>query len=493
MDLEFNNETGNVRYYLKEPKAIEATLIVGRYLYKTYQIKFSSGVKIMPKQWNNKEKMISSGKSKQEYNSKLSKFRLSIVEAHKNFNEIYQRTPSEHELKTIVKQAIEGSGIKKVNKQKKSFDDIYNDYIDLLHSRNKIAIQLGRKGESVKPTHRSYINNIENAYKDLREFANESNLILDIDTFSEKDSLDFQNWLISNKDLKPSTIRTRLKRIVQIMKWAFEKGYTNNRAFMLDEFKPKVPPTQSISLTEKDIDTLYQHDFSQNTRLEKIRDLFVLACHTSLRFGDITRLQLDHINLDQKSIRLVSQKSSKNDTLKILSFSFYGYTEEILKKYDYDIRQIALSNQKTNQYLKEVFTEIPYFKEKIIKTEILTDSGVKFKQILFIDKIDFHTSRRSFCTNRYCEGWDLLEIWDYTGHTDESTFKTYFKPNSEHERLRKENIKLRNEKIRKLDSNEQELKQLREQMKQILELHKKGELGEFEKAAKIIQLNQNAS
>ena len=61
------------------------------------------------------------------------------------------------------------------------------------------------------------------------------------------------------------------------------------------------------------------------------------------------------------------------------------------------------------------------------------------------------------------EGWDLLEIWQYTGHTDESVFKMYFKPTFEHEQIRQESIKARNEKLQRVDL----------QAKQIEDLHKR--------------------
>ena len=192
--------------------------------------------------------------------------------------------------------------------------------------------------------------------------------------------------------------------------------------------------------------------------------MFVLGCHTSLRFSDITRIENSHIDYDNKKITILSEKVSTNDKYTTLCFSFFRYTEEILKKYDGNIKSISISNQKTNDYLKEVFEEIPYFKDKKISIEKPTNKGVIIEELSFSEKIAFHDSRRSFCTNRYIEGWDLLEIWQYTGHTSESSFKTYFKPTSEHERLRQENIKLRNEKLQKYDLLSEQMRALEEKL-----------------------------
>src|SRR5690606_7376567 len=131
-------------------------------------------------------------------------------------------------------------------------------------------------------------------------------------------------------------------------------------------------------------------------------------------------------------------------------------------------------NQNTNEYLKELFRAVPYFNEKIITRERPTTDGVVLEKINFADKIAFHDSRRSFCTNRYIEGWDLLEIWQYTGHTDESVFKTYFKPTFEHEQVRQESIKLRNEKLQKADVQTKEIEELKAHIQKMQKLYESG-------------------
>jgi len=425
--MQYNNEIGSVSFRLKDPK-LETSRIAGRYSFKDYQIDFSTGIKILTIHWDKNKQYVSLGASKKEINLKLDKFRASIIDTHNRFNEQYNRIPTKEELKSIVNSAKEGKDIKVVKKGKKSFDDIF---------------------------------------KDLKEFAEETNTFIDIDKFDEVLCLKFQSWLINSKKLSSNTLKTRIKRLSQVLRKAFEKGYTDNRSYLQEEFKPKVAPSFNVVLTEKDITELYQYDLSKNKRLEKIRDLFVLSCHTSLRFGDITRIENSHIDYDNRKITILSEKVSTNDKYTTLCFSFFGYTEEILEKYNGNIKSISISNQKTNDYLKEVFEEIPYFKDKKISIEKPTNKGVIIEELSFSEKIAFHDSRRSFCTNRYIEGWDLLEIWQYTGHTNENTFKTYFKPTSEHEHLRQESIKLRNEKLQKYDLQSEQIRALQEKIEEM--------------------------
>ena len=485
MTKQYNNETGNVSFRLKDPNSETLSRIMGRYSFKKFQIDFATGLKVTPNQWDNKTKRVNSGIEKKDINLKLNKFRTLIVDAHNKFNEQYNRHPTKEELKLIVDGAKEGQEIKTVKKDKKSFEEVFQEFMALNELKNKRAI-----ASEQKPLHKSYISSFNVMYNDLKSFAIQKNIFLDIDKFDEIQCLEFQTWLIEEKELEPNTVKTRIKRLSQILKRAFEKGYTNNRSYMQDEFSVKVPPSFHAVLTEKDIEILYNYDFSNSSRLERIRDLFVLGCHTSLRFGDITRIENTHIDFNSKTINILLDKISHTDKYRNVHFSFFGYTEEILKKYNGNIKEIAISNQNTNEYLKEVFNLIPYFNEKTITRERPTNKGVVVDNLKFSDKIAFHDSRRSFCTNRYIEGWDLLEIWQYTGHTNESTFKTYFKPTLEHERIRQENIKLRNEKLQKVDLQAKQIEELQNQMQKMKELYEKGDI---EQMAKVISLNKSAS
>ncbi|WP_073552100.1 tyrosine-type recombinase/integrase [Elizabethkingia meningoseptica] len=482
---QYNNETGSVNFRLKEPTK-EISRIMGRYSFKDLKVDFSTGQKVAPNNWDSDSKTVTSGGDKREINQKLGKFKTSIVDAHKNFNEHYNRMPTKDELKTIIDNAIAGKHLTTVQKSKKSFDDVYLEFMKVTELKITRAIASGQK-----PLHRSYVSSFGVMYQDLKDFANENNTFLDIDKFDETQCLEFQNWLLGTERVKSlNTLKTRIKRLSQIQKRAFEKGYTENRSYMQDEYKVKVPPTFHSVLTEPEIKILYEHNFADTPRLERVRDMFVLGCHTSLRFGDITRIESGHIDHSSKTVNILLNKSSGVENYKTVRFPFFGYSGDILSKYNDDIKSIAISNQNTNDYLKELFKAIPYFNEKIVTCERPTNEGVVFDKINFADKIAFHDSRRSFCTNRYMEGWDLLEIWQYTGHTDESVFKTYFKPTFEHEQIRQDSIKARNEKLQRVDLQAKQIEELQNQMQKMKELYEKGDM---EQMAEVISLNKSAS
>ncbi|WP_312390922.1 tyrosine-type recombinase/integrase [Chryseobacterium sp.] len=480
----YNSDIGSVTFRLKKADSTGLCSIFGTYLFKEYQIGFSTEIKIPQEQWDNISKKVISGKQKKEENDKLNRFRTIITKEHQNFNEQYNRLPSKEELKTIIAKAKSNDSITIVNRKKKTFDDVYQETLGLLNQKRENALNSGRK-----PLRKESISRLTLSYNNLKDFIKEKKYFLDLDSFDERMCLEFQGWLIST-GLKPSTVKSRVQNISKILKRAFERGYTNNRSYLLSDFKVQVPPTIAVTLTEEEIKILYEYDFSNKPSLERVRDIFVLSCHTSLRYGDVTRLEPYHINTENKTIKILSQKVSEDARPVNLDFKFFGYTEYILLKYQYNIKNIAISNQKTNKYLKTLFKEIPYFKDKTIQLEVFNDKKMLFKHFPFTEKIVFHDSRRSFCTNRYIEGWDLLEIWSYTGHTNESTFYGYFKPTQQHEKIRRQNIVNRNERLQKVDLQSKQIEDLQNQLNELSKLVSEEKREEL---AKIISINKNVS
>ena len=97
----------------------------------------------------------------------------------------------------------------------------------------------------------------------------------------------------------------------------------------------------------------------------------------------------------------------------------------------------AISNQKTNEYLKEIGEQIKSLKVVVSKT--LTKGGLKvttnYKKW---ELLTTHSGRRSFATNEYLNGTPSITIMAITGHKTEKAFLRYIKltPN-EHAKLLK--------------------------------------------------------
>jgi integrase len=117
--------------------------------------------------------------------------------------------------------------------------------------------------------------------------------------------------------------------------------------------------------------------------------------------------------------------------------------EKILKKYGGKLPP-SLSNQKTNDHLKELGKLLPSLQKTTTKT--FTKGGVKVTETYHKwELVSSHTARRSFATNEYLAGMQTVTIMAITGHRSEKSFLGYIKltPN-EHAKLLKSHWDKRN-------------------------------------------------
>ena len=89
----------------------------------------------------------------------------------------------------------------------------------------------------------------------------------------------------------------------------------------------------------------------------------------------------------------------------------------------------ALSNQKMNEYLKELcdlagFDTIIEVNEFIAGRHIKTTKQKK-------ELISSHTARRSFATNAYKAGMPVTDIMKFTGHATVASFMKYIRLTNE--------------------------------------------------------------
>jgi integrase len=199
------------------------------------------------------------------------------------------------------------------------------------------------------------------------------------------------------------------------MLWAFKNGYTYNQEFKEMQKVPKVIIPQ-VALQKADLETLMQKDF-ENDRLERVRDVFVFACVTGLRFGELSFVSKNSVIGDV--LHLKEEKGAEKEvrTIPLNDLALY-----LLRKYDYKLPLIA--NQKHNLYIKEVIDEAG-FKHKVEKV-IIRGKEVQRIPVLFKDMVSTHTARRTFITMLKRDGKSDKLISKITGHRDLKTLNQYY-------------------------------------------------------------------
>jgi integrase len=96
-----------------------------------------------------------------------------------------------------------------------------------------------------------------------------------------------------------------------------------------------------------DLKKLEKADFSMNTKLNNIRNIFFIQIYTALRYSDLKNLKPENFDLKENIIKINTTKTTKTHVLPITK-----ELKKILKNYP-DLILPVVSNQKYNVYLKE--------------------------------------------------------------------------------------------------------------------------------------------
>ncbi|PRX56370.1 site-specific integrase [Flagellimonas meridianipacifica] len=237
---------------------------------------------------------------------------------------------------------------------------------------------------------------------------------------------EFMDFYLNYKQLTVNGFGKVIKVLKSFLNEATEQGHNKNRTYKSKSFRVLREEVDNIYLNEGELNILFNLDLSGDSKLEKVRDLFLIGCFTGLRFSDLSTLSSDKIvgNI----IRLRTQKTSEEVCLPLLPIP-----QKIIAKYNGSLPK-AYTNQKMNQYLKQIGKEAG-LDERIVKYHTSGEGRIETKYAKH-ELICTHTARRSFATNMHLRGISTLVIMKLTGHKTEQSFMNYIKISKE------ENVKL---------------------------------------------------
>lgn len=295
-----------------------------------------------------------------------------------------------------------------------TFFDFINDFIENSHLR----LNPNNREKLITPVtiqkYRTTLAHIQDFAKSKRRKSFD---FLDIDmNFYDG----FTSYLTNVKGFKPNTIGKYISAIKTFLKHAETKGYEVCKAYQSDSFKRQKVDVDHVYLNETELMKLKNFDLSDNPRLDKVRDLFLLGAYTGLRFSDYREITPEKIVKNEKgdfNIRLNQRKTGGLVVVPCTNLAL-----EILNKYQMKLPK-SPSNQNTNEYLKEL-CQMVGFDQITAFTEV---KGGKTYDVILPkwQRISTHTARRSFATNAYKRGIQTKAIMQITGHKNEMSFYKY--------------------------------------------------------------------
>lgn len=175
-----------------------------------------------------------------------------------------------------------------------------------------------------------------------------------------------------------------------------------------EEFKFGTPSKNAPHpVTAEDLQKLMNAKLD-NEALQKTLDRFLFQCCTSIRFGDAFRLTPANIVNDCVKYEPSKTRNKKDNIVHVN----LNYTcRRILAKYDNDMSKLKITNQKYNESLKALCTELE-----------------------LSDRYTSHDARDTFIQNAVNKGISVPVILSWTGQESYEVMKRYFKVDEKQKR-----------------------------------------------------------
>jgi site-specific recombinase XerD len=414
--------SSDVKFLLKNPRAVERTLISLVYRYNNQRFVYSTGQFIEPYQWdavnqraytNQKIKIVR--QTHESINAHLERHRAALIQvvAALRLADVPIGNPT---IKQYVDKALQKEReVKDKPAPVLNFLDYITKFVEDARAGKRLNAKNSRFADGTLVNYIK-IRNILTAYQTYRRH------VLTNQSFTLDFYYQFKTYLVS-KGHTLNYVGSVLSGTKILLKQAARDGLPVGTEFLKKEFRKIEEEVDNIYLNDADLQTLYDLDLSCNNRLDRVRDVFLIGCYTGLRFTNYSYLRSENI---LPGGRLLSVRAIKNGPKVTIPLNLNVVA--ILNKYNGELPR-ALTNQKFNQYIKEL-GERAGLTRPVEKTR--TEGGKRTTQTAQLyELITSHTAQRSFATNAFLAGVPTVSIMKITGHKSEGQFLKYIKISSE--------------------------------------------------------------
>ena len=400
---------------------------------KQYDISKTTSLLINPNYWSKTKgnvKQISENKEKKNLQNNLNKLSTYILN---DFNEVYSNGG-------IINSDWLQTSIKTFLNQNTNVDfNYFSDYAKYFYDNLENKVLKSGKTGVTGATIRKY-KTIRNKILEFEKYKKKRLLLQDVNMKFHKD---FIYFLHNIQKLNYNTTGKYLTFIKTICLDAKKYGLKINPEIESDQFRATKEKVTFITLSETEINKIYQKSFIDKPYLENAKNWLIIGVWTGARVSDL--LKFTNKNIKNGFIEYTAIKTNQKIILPL-----HQQVREILENNNGEFPR-KISSQKFNDYIKKVCKEVGINEEvegsktKEVKKKVWRKVKGNYKKY---DLVSTHICRRSFATNHYGK-LPTPVIMAVTGHTTEKMFLNYIgktaKDNAEtlnnfwkHQELKKE-------------------------------------------------------
>lgn len=199
------------------------------------------------------------------------------------------------------------------------------------------------------------------------------------------------------KGLSENTIKGRLKALRCLLHEATKRDVIDKNPF--DRITIGNIGGRKGGLTSAEVRRI--EGLNLEGREAKVRDMFLIACYTGLRFGDLSTLEEAYIS---NGILVKTMHKTHHDVVLPIGILFNGKPLEIISRYK-DVRELShcCCNAQANKILKDIAV-----KARIGK------------------RLYMHVGRKTFGQMLSAMGMSMSDISELMGHAETRTTKTHY-------------------------------------------------------------------
>lgn len=239
--------------------------------------------------------------------------------------------------------------------------------------------------------------------------------------FNKNFESDMEQWMLGVEEYSANTVAATFSVMKIWLKQAEEEGLITDKSF--HTWKSKGTDVQHIYLNEEELKAICNLNFEEilklhpNAKYEETRDIFILAAHIGIRYGDLSSLNKSNWDLTNRTVEVHTHKTGATVLVPLTSTVI-----EIYKKYKGKFpipREKGKFNAQLQKIGKLAGIDQTIYVKKNVGGKIVIEEKKKY------ELISSHTARRSFATNLYLRCKDARMVMNFTGHTTEENFRKY--------------------------------------------------------------------